>query len=189
MKFLSLGAVGAIRVLSGKDFWNHGGEWTGPAGGETVASASWGLEPSHSRSFFFSTPMHPLWGHSSSKRLTPYCPDWELPASCEHWYVEGCSGKEAGGATHHCVSGFITWSLMGVFLPHLGPTFWDFLSTYDNLTHSGYKGNATQEKELWTLSQKQGHFPAMWWGNLSDLRFLICKINITMPPSQTCCRN
>ena len=64
--------------------------------------------------------------------------------------LRGVPGKRLAGATHHCVSGFITWSLMGVFLPHLGRTFWDFLSTYDNLTHAGYKGNATQEKELWT---------------------------------------
>lgn len=107
--------------------------------------------------------------HTTLSRLRTACLLWTL------WYVEGCSGKEAGGATHHCVSGFITWSLMGVFLPHLGPTFWDFLSTYDNLTHSGYKGNVTQEKELWTQSQKQDHFPAMWRGQPLWLSFLICK--------------
>ena len=106
------------------------------------------------------------------------------------WRVEGCSGKETGGATHHCVSGFITWSLTGVFLPHLGSTFWDFFSTYDNLTYSGYKGNVILEKELWTQSQKQDTtFQPCDGGNLSDLSFLICKINIMMPLSWTCCRN
>lgn len=169
----------------------------GPAVGETVASASCSLKPSHSHPFFFSTPMYPLWGHTSSKRLhttlsrlRTACLLWML------WRVEGCSGKEAGwqgeegGATHHCVAGFITWSLTGLFLPHLCPTFWDFLSTYDSLMHSGYKGSVIQEKELWTQSQKQETtFQSCDGGNLSDLSFLICKINIMMPPSGTCCRN
>ena len=98
MKFLSLGAVGTIRVLNGKDFWSHGGAWMGPAVGETVASASCSLKPSHSCPFFFSTPMYPLWGHTSSKRLHPTlsrlrtaCLLWTL------WRVEGCSKKETGG--------------------------------------------------------------------------------------------
>ena len=73
------------------------------------------------------------------------------------WRVERCSGKEAGGrgATHHCVAGFITWSLTGLFLPHLCPTFWDFLSTYD-------PGGWTREQHR--PESKLGLFElTIWW--------------------------
>lgn len=106
-----------------------------PAVGETAASASCSLKPSHSRPFFFSTPMYPLWGHTSSKRLhttlsrlRTACLLWML------WRVEGCSGKEAGwrGAGwgeplitvwQVLLPGLSQGSFCPIFVPHSGTSF------------------------------------------------------------------
>jgi len=98
MKFLSLGAVGTIEVLSGKDFWSHGGAWMGPAVGETVVSASCGLKSSHSCPFFFSIPITLSEVTPALNAYTPHCPNWELPVSYECCGVlRGVPGNRLGG--------------------------------------------------------------------------------------------
>lgn len=147
-----------------------------PAVGEIVASASV-FQPSHSRPFFlFSTPMYPLWGHTS---LTPThhtvqtenCLSPVNAVACWGVFRErGWVAGEGGGSHHHCVAGFITWSLTGLFLPHLCPTFW-LPFTYDSLMHSGYKGSVIQEKELDSKPETGNHFPVMD-GAISGLSFI-----------------
>ena len=111
------------------------------------------LTPSPSRPLH-SSPSLPgsPWGVTPSSKCLlprgPRCPDLRLPVPSDGCCgLRGTQGRGWRGLTPHCESGFITLFLMGVFLPHLGPTFWGFLSLYDKVTHSCYESNVMQEKE------------------------------------------
>lgn len=58
------------------------------------------------------------------------------------------------------------------YLCHIGATFWNFLSLYDNLTHSCCKGNMMQEKEHWIQSHVLDTIcQPCDWGKLSEPQF------------------
>lgn len=166
----------------------------GPAADKTVASACCGFHafPQPPISLFLLPPMKPFWGHTQL---------WMPPLMAALSRLENCLSpvtavacwevfRERGwrSLTHHCVSGFITLSLTGVFLPHLGPIFWDFLSIYTTWHILAVKTMWCKRKNTGLRARAWTPFSSCVIGVTSlNHNFLIPKI--MMPPSWCCCRN